>query len=84
MRGGGKAGWSGARERAARKGSAGKGERRGAGGAGGASAHELAAVPAPDEQAGSRPVSEKYTVCVVPAVVTGPTVPPTDSAPEYV
>ena len=46
--------------------------------------HELAAVPGPDEHNVSTPVSEKYTVCVVPAVVTGPTVPPTDSPPEYV
>jgi len=44
--------------------------------------HELETpLAAPDEHAGSAPLSAYVNVCVVPAVVIGPTSPPTASAP---
>ena len=40
--------------------------------------HELPAVPAPLLHAGSAPVRSHENVCVVPDVVIGPTLPPTE------
>ena len=46
--------------------------------------HELAAPPAPPEHRGSAPANAYEKLCVVPAVVIGPTEPDTLSAPPYV